>query len=85
MKVRFRPLHFVGGLVLISVTPGVWQALIADAGTVWTQRSVANIFLLGFFAGVIGDQYILRRIKGFHTFEHELAHAIAALLFFRKI
>lgn len=42
-------------------------------------------FIIGTVLGLIIDHRIIRRLPGVETFEHELTHAIVALLFFRKI
>lgn len=54
-------------------------------GFVFASPDLWVSLLLGFLPGVLLYYVVFQRISGFDTFEHELTHAIVALLFFRKI
>ena len=73
------------GLILLALLPASIYSLQAIGGALFSVKPLAWRLGLGFAIGVILDQVLLRRIPGLETFEHELTHALAALMFFRRI
>ena len=73
-------------LLLLALLPGVSIALISALKS-FLQAPSELLFPLciGFVIGLLLDEYLLRRIPGLETFEHELTHAFAAILFLRRI
>lgn len=71
-------------LCLFFLPGGVWG--VADALRDLAGREDAwQPVLLGFAAGVILHRLVIRRLTGLTTFLHELAHALVALLFLRRV
>jgi hypothetical protein len=76
-------LRLVLGVFFLALLPGVasalWQALAASAGFGWWPLAG------GLAAGTVLYFVLLRRIPGLEVFEHELTHALVALLYFRRV
>jgi hypothetical protein len=78
-------MRFLLGLFALFIIPGsavaFWDALqvIAHNKELWIP------LVIGFAAGIPVYFTMIRKIPYISTFEHELTHAIVALLFFRKI
>jgi hypothetical protein len=70
---------------IIIFLPGVflafWQSLVWLAAT----QPVATLIGLGFLCGLICDYLLRNSLPGLRVFEHELTHALAALLCLRKV
>jgi hypothetical protein len=77
-------MRFFGALFLIAVTPGILAAFIAS-GSAFLHSSCLWSVLAGFIVGLLLDYVLLKRVPGLETFEHELTHAVAALMFFRRV
>lgn len=73
------------GLVLLALLPAYLQTFLSIGGALLSIKPLAWRLGLGFAAGVLVDRILLRRIPGIATFEHEMTHALAALMFFRRI
>ncbi|MCX6244955.1 MAG: M50 family metallopeptidase [Bacteroidetes bacterium] len=78
-------MRFLLGLLALFIIPGsavaCWDGLILIARDpqLWVP------LLAGFGGGILLYLLIIRRLPGISTFEHELTHALVALLFFRRI
>ena len=76
-------MRFLLSLLLLLLFPGLarefWHALSALARREYWPLGA------GFAAGVALEQALLRRVPGLEVLEHELTHAIAALLCFRRV
>jgi hypothetical protein len=73
------------GSLLFLLLPGCTVALAHQLGFLWNSETILWSCLSGTCLGILADEFILRRIAGFETFEHEFTHAVAALMFFRRI
>jgi len=70
------------GILAVGVAWTLWVYL----GRLAALERVWQPLLLGFSLGAALDHFVLRgRAKGLHTFVHEAAHAIAALLLGHKV
>jgi len=79
--------RFILGLLCLFALPGTFRVFGDGLKIVSSSSDVWEPFLYGFVPGAI-LYYIIRRfriVKVFETFEHELTHAIVALLFLRRI
>ncbi len=78
-------MRFLFGTILLLLLPGVTAAF------VWNTVLLAHVppilipLAIGLLLGIVIDHFIFRRIPVVETFEHELTHAAAALMFFRRI
>jgi len=78
-------MKFVLGLFALFLIPGsaigLWEAgeVIAGRQDLWLP------LLIGFATGIPVYFILIKRIPYFSTFEHELTHALVALMFFRRI
>ncbi len=75
--------RLVLGLGFLALLPGA-------AGALWGVLAAADGFgwwpiLAGLAAGTALYVILLRRVPGFEVCEHELTHALVALLYFRRI
>lgn len=73
------------GLIALFLIPGsvlaLWDALIIIAG----NKDLWIPLICGFIVGIPFYFMMIRKIHVISTFEHELTHALVALLFFRRI
>lgn len=76
--------RFLGSVLLLIILPGALTAFRASGLSVM-QLSPIWPLLAGFVVGLILDHILFRKIPGLETFEHELTHAIAAMMFFRRV
>jgi len=78
-----RYMRILIGAILFIFIPGVAVAFYQSVLSIinYTYWSLA----LGISLGCAIDYFFLRRIPGFSTFEHELTHALVALLFLKRI
>jgi hypothetical protein len=78
-------MRFLLGLIALFIIPGsilaFWDTLliIAHDKDLWIP------LICGFCTGIPVYYLIIRKIPAISTFEHELTHALVALLFFRRI
>jgi len=75
------------GLLCALSLPGAWRVFSAGLNLLAASPSVWPPFLYGLIPGAV-FYLIVRRsriVQVFETFEHELTHAIVALLFLRRI
>jgi len=78
-------MRFLLGLIALFLIPGsvlaLWDALIIIAG----NKDLWIPLICGFIVGIPFYFIVVRKIYVISTFEHELTHALVALLFFRRI
>ena len=72
-------------LVLLLLLPGAALALVALAREFGRAGEPFWAVLAGALTGLALERYLLRHIPGLEVLEHEFAHALAALLFCRRI
>lgn len=75
-------------LILILLLPGILAMMEQVAVFAYVRAAVffTSWFLYGFLAYLIAHAVLLKqRIFFLETFEHELSHALVALLFFRSV
>jgi hypothetical protein len=76
--------RLVQSLVLLFFLPGIavscWSCLLAVG-----RSSLAAPLAVGAVAGTLFEKYVLRKWPAFELFEHELTHAVAALLWLRPV
>jgi len=77
--------RFLFGFVLLFLFPGVVSAFLKFGEAVLRVPQWLVPFLVGSLLGVIFDLSVFRRILVLDTFRHELAHAFAAMMFFRRV
>ena len=78
-------MRLITGAILLAFLPGVAVAFGHLAMTLWATDKILAPLAAGTVAGILLDQFLLRRWAGFETFEHELTHALAALLCLRRV
>jgi hypothetical protein len=78
-------MRFLIAIVLLVCAPGVTLAFIRHGGSFLTTGTIAVPFAAGLLLGIFVDQVILRRAPAIETFEHELTHALCAIVFMRRI
>lgn len=69
----------------VFILPGSIFSFFKVAMLIFTQHSLVLTLISGIFLGALFYKFILSRSNAFTTFEHELTHALVAMLFFRKI
>jgi hypothetical protein len=78
-------MRFLLGLIALFIIPGsalaFWDALLV----ITRDKDLWIPLICGFGAGVPLYFVVIRKIPYISTFEHELTHALVALLFFRRI
>ena len=73
------------GLIFFLFIPGVAKALYWSLVNIFNHKETFWPVITGFVFGTVIWRIFLKRLRWFNTFEHELTHAIVALMFFRKI
>ncbi len=81
----FQPTKFWLSLVALFFMPGLVVAFGQGLLLFFVRKELWIPVLAGIVLGVIFYKVVFRRLWGFSTFEHELSHALIALLFFRRI
>jgi hypothetical protein len=85
IKKGFHTARFTLSLFALFFAPGLaiafWKGIlmILSGPVLWLPVTA------GLLSGIVLYEVIFRRWWGFSTFEHELTHALVALLFFRRI
>jgi hypothetical protein len=77
--------RFFIGIVLLLFSPGIFSAFLRFGGIIIQRTEWLTLFLLGSFFGVVFDLAIVRKVSVLDTFRHELTHAFAAMMFFRRV
>jgi len=80
-----RAFRFFVSAILLLVLPGVAIAFWALGSELVSRQELGYPLLGGAFAGLIAGRLVLRYAPVFATFEHELTHALAGLVFLRRI
>jgi hypothetical protein len=77
--------RLVFGLILLLLFPGVFSAFLW-AGRLFlrTDRLLISI-LIGTILGIVFDQFVIKKVSYLQTLIHELGHASASLLLFRRV
>lgn len=74
------------GVALVCLFPGTFSAFIKYGNAVLQQRPGWLLpFVIGTVLGILFDTGVIRKSSALHTFRHELGHAFAALIFFRRV
>ncbi len=84
-KRRFYITRMIMQLVGLFIIPGITVLFFNEARILIHDNSALLPISGGFAGGIFLYYFLLKRWIGFSTFEHELTHAIVALLFFRRI
>lgn len=85
IKRGFHPTKFFLSIIAIFFIPGLIAAFGKGVLILFSNNTIWVPVLVGLAIGIILYEIIFKRLFGFSTFEHELSHAIIALLFFRKV
>jgi hypothetical protein len=89
MKQRIYPIHsmmrFLFALFTLFLIPGAAITCLEGVAAMFQNREIWVPLGIGWSSGVFLYVFLIRRWQAFLTFEHELTHALMALLFFRKI
>jgi hypothetical protein len=78
-------MRLVTALLLLILLRGLFLAFVSLVCLVLHSQDLLLSLAAGILVGVLLDQFVIRKIPGAETFEHELTHAVAALLFFRRV
>ena len=78
-------MQFLIALALLALSAGVIVAFLAFGGDLIGAGAIVVPFAAGVLMGIFVDQVILRRVPAIETFEHELTHALCAMLFLRRL
>jgi Peptidase M50B-like len=78
-------MRFLVGTFLLVLLPGVTAAFALHVVFLAHVPSVLIPIGIGSFLGILLDHFVLRRVPVVDTFEHELTHAVVALMFFRRV
>jgi len=81
---RFESDKFAMSLLLVFILPGLAISFLKTMIYLFDNFSVYKFLFLGFAIG-IPFAWLVNKIIGFSTFEHEATHAFMALLFFHRI
>jgi hypothetical protein len=73
------------GLFLLLVLPGVVLALGLACADLFQATTIVVPFAIGTMCGLALEFYLLRRFYVIGVFEHELTHALVALLLLRRV
>jgi hypothetical protein len=84
-KRGFHPARFTLSTIALFFAPGLAAALWKGIHLMASDPVISLPLAAGILAGLIFYQFVLIKWRRFSTFEHELTHALVALLFFRKI
>lgn len=72
-------------LVFVALVPGLWHVLVDVVQLAAADRALAGRLAGGLGIGAVVHLLVLRPFPGFLTLQHELKHAVVALLFLRRI
>jgi hypothetical protein len=78
-------MRFLLGFIALFIIPGSVMAFWDVLLVITRDRDLWIPLICGFGAGIPVYFTVIRKIPYISTFEHELTHALVALLFFRKI
>lgn len=78
-------MRFLIGIILLLLLPGVTAAFAWNVVLLFHVPAVFVPLCAGAFLGILVDHFIFHRMPVVETFEHELTHAAAALMLFRRI
>jgi hypothetical protein len=78
-------MRFLIGTLLLFLLPGVTAAFALHVVLLAHVPAVLIPIGIGTFLGILLDHFVLHRMPVVETFEHELTHAVAALMFFRRV
>ncbi len=85
IRSKFHFVKFTLSLLAVFFIPGLAVAFREGLLQFFSAQALWVPVLTGIAAGFILFEIIFKRLWGFSTFEHELSHALVALLFFRRI
>jgi hypothetical protein len=78
-------MRFLIGTLLCVLLPGVTAAFTLHVVFLAHAPTVLIPIAAGTFLGILLDHFVLHRMPVVETFEHELTHAVVALMFFRRV
>jgi hypothetical protein len=81
----FQTARFTLSLFALFFAPGLAVAFWKGILMVFSDQALWLPVVTGLLSGVLLYEVIFKKWWGFSTFEHELTHALVALLFFRRI
>ncbi len=84
-KKKFHFAKFWLSITAVIFLPGLASAFFEGFHLLSVRNDIWMSVLLGSLAGIFLYKVIFRKMYGFSTFEHELSHALVALVFFRRI
>lgn len=77
--------RFLTAIVMAALMPGVVSGLWKGILGIASHRGIWLPLLVGTGISLVLDRLLRRRMGWFEVFEHELTHALAALLFLRRV
>jgi hypothetical protein len=78
-------MRLLTGIVLLLLLPGITAAFVWNVVILTHATTIFAPFCLGVALGILLDHFAFHRMPVVETFEHELTHAVAALMFFRRV
>lgn len=78
-------MRFLIGTLLLVLLPGVTAAFAVQVVVLARASTVLIPFGMGALLGILLQHFVLHRVPVVDTFEHELTHAVVALIFFRRV
>jgi len=78
-------LNILFGIVLIVLFPGYASHYAGELAYFFRDLYSNILVLAGFAAYIPFHKHVRQRWYGLHTFDHELAHAVVSLMFFRNV
>lgn len=78
-------MRFLTGTILLLLLPGVTAAFVWNVVLLTHEPGILIPLALGALLGMMIDHFVFHRMPVIETFEHELTHAAAALMFFRRV
>jgi len=78
-------MRFLTGVILLLLLPGVAAAFAWNMVLLVHVPAILMPVAIGALLGILLDHFVFHRMPVVETFEHELTHAVAALMFFRRV
>lgn len=78
-------MKFILSIIFLILCSGVLHGFLIGLSNLFEKNNILFPFLIGILAAVLIYTLFLKNASFLNIFEHELTHALVALLFFRKV